>query len=153
MSINEKQYLHEMGITSWELIHPERLAGYQPPTIDLPSSCKLLLVSPICPTNETAILFEKILKSMKLTLEQAMHIEPERLAMLGEHQLEWVWFAGCESNSMENAKQLTSPLLQDIDGNNEQKTRTLAANLFLLVTFVKDRIPSSIVARYFDLIG
>ncbi|EGQ7674887.1 TPA: DNA polymerase III subunit psi [Vibrio parahaemolyticus] len=121
MSINEKQYLHEMGITSWELIHPERLAGYQPPTIDLPSSCKLLLVSPICPTNETAILFEKILKSMKLTLEQAMHIEPERLAMLGEHQLEWVWFAGCESNSMENAKQLTSPLLQDIDGNNEQK--------------------------------
>ncbi|MDW3155823.1 DNA polymerase III subunit psi, partial [Vibrio sp. 779(2023)] len=26
MSINEKQYLHEMGITSWELIHPERLA-------------------------------------------------------------------------------------------------------------------------------
>ncbi|MDW2373263.1 DNA polymerase III subunit psi, partial [Vibrio sp. 1078-1] len=42
-------------------------------------------------------------------------------AMLGEHQLEWVWFAGCESNSMENAKQLTSPLLQDIDGNNEQK--------------------------------
>lgn len=153
MSINEKQYLHEMGITSWELIHPERLAGYQPPTIDLPSSCKLLLVSPICPTNETAILFEKILKSMKLTLEQAMHIEPERLAMLGEHQLEWVWFAGCESNSMENAKQLTSLLLQDIDGNNEQKTRTLAANLFLLVTFVKDRIPSSIVARYFDLIG
>lgn len=153
MSINEKQYLHEMGITSWELIHPERLAGYQPPTIDLPSSCKLLLVSPICPTNETAILFEKILKSMKLTLEQAMHIEPERLAMLGEHQLEWVWFAGCESNSMENAKQLTSPLLQDIDGKNEQKTRTLAANLFLLVTFVKDRIPSSIMARYFDLIG
>lgn len=73
------------------------------------------------PTNETAILFEKILKSMKLTLEQAMHIEPERLAMLGEHQLEWVWFAGCESNSMENAKQLTSPLLQDIDGKNEQK--------------------------------
>lgn len=152
MSINEKQYLHEMGITSWELIHPERLAGYQPPTIDLPSSCKLLLVSPICPTNETAILFEKILKSMKLTLEQAMHIEPERLAMLGEHQLEWVWFAGCESNSMENAKQLTSPLLQDIDGKMN-KNAHFGSKFVLTVTFVKDRIPSSIMARYFDLIG
>ncbi len=141
-----------MGITSWELIHPERLAGYQPPTIDLPSSCKLLLVSPICPTNETVILFEKILKSMKLTLEQAMHIEPERLAMLGEHQLEWVWFAGCESNSMENAKQLTSLLLQDIDGNNEQNAH-FGSKFVLTRNVCKDRIPSSIVARYFDLIG
>lgn len=105
-----------MGVDS-----PRKVGRLSTATIDLPSSCKLLLVSPICPTNETAILFEKILKSMKLTLEQAMHIEPERLAMLGEHQLEWVWFAGCESNNMESAKQLTSPLLQDIDGNNEQK--------------------------------
>ncbi|MDW2405982.1 DNA polymerase III subunit psi, partial [Vibrio sp. 1262-1] len=27
MSINEKQYLHEMGISTWELSHPERLEG------------------------------------------------------------------------------------------------------------------------------
>ncbi len=25
MSINEKQYLREMGISTWELVHPERL--------------------------------------------------------------------------------------------------------------------------------
>ncbi len=121
MSINEKQYLHEMGISTWELIHPDRLAGYQSPMIELPSRCKLLLVSPSCPANESAILFEKILKSMKLTIDQAMHLEPERLPMLGAHQLEWLWFAGCQAQACENTKQLTSPLLEEIEGNNEQK--------------------------------
>ncbi len=110
-----------MGISTWELVHPDRLAGYQSPVMALPDSCKLLLVSPRCPTRESAILFEKILKSMKLTLEQAMHLEPERLALLGEHQLEWVWFAGCEAQAMENTRLLTSPLVEDIDGNNEHK--------------------------------
>ncbi|MGR5171068.1 DNA polymerase III subunit psi [Vibrio owensii] len=121
MSINEKQYLHEMGISTWELSHPERLEGYQSPLLDLQSSCKLLLVSPMCPENETALMFERVLKSIKLTLDDALHLEPERLSMLGEHQLEWVWFAGCEADTSINAKQLTSPLLQDIDGNNEQR--------------------------------
>ncbi len=121
MSINEKQYLDEMGISTWELIHPERLSGYQPALIELPTSCKLLLVSPVCPVNEPAILFEKILKSMNLTIDQAMHIEPERLTLLGEHQLEWMWFAGCEAKALEEIKQLTSPLLADIEGNNEHK--------------------------------
>lgn len=121
MSINEKQYLHEMGISTWELIHPDRLAGYHSPMIELPTTCKLLLVSPVCPVNESAFLFEKILKSMKLTLDQAIHIEPECLPRLGEHALEWLWFAGCEASSHENIKQLTSPLLEDIEGNNEQK--------------------------------
>ena len=121
MSIHEKQYLHEMGISTWELTHPERLEGYQLPSLDLQSSCKILLVSPICPENETALMFERVLKSIKLTLEQARHIEPERLSSLGEHELEWVWFSGCEADTSVNAKQLTSPLLKDIDGNNEQR--------------------------------
>ncbi len=121
MSINEKQYLHEMGISTWELVHPDRLAGYQSPMIELPSSCKLLLVSPVCPVNESATLFEKILKSMKLTVDQSMHLEPEHLTLLAEHQLEWIWFAGCEAKAVENIKQLTSPLLADIEGNNEHK--------------------------------
>ncbi|PFG55436.1 DNA polymerase III psi subunit [Vibrio sp. ES.051] len=121
MSINEKQYLHEMGISTWELVHPDRLIGYQAPNVDLPSSCKLLLVSPVCPENETVILFEKILKSMKLTLDQAMHLEPERLSLLDKHELEWVWFAGCEATTLLNTKRLTSPLLKEIDGNNQQK--------------------------------
>ncbi len=121
MSINEKQYLDEMGISTWDLVHPERLAGYQSPMIEVPEYCKLLLVSPVCPVNESAILFENILKSMKLTIDQAIHIEPERLPLLDVHQLEWVWFAGCESKVVENIKHLTSPLLEDIDGNNEHK--------------------------------
>ncbi|MDG2733340.1 DNA polymerase III subunit psi, partial [Vibrio parahaemolyticus] len=33
----------------------------------------------------------------------------------------WVWFAGCEADQSIKAKHLTSPLLQDIDGNNEQR--------------------------------
>ncbi|HHF2912422.1 TPA: DNA polymerase III subunit psi [Vibrio diabolicus] len=121
MSINEKQYLHEMGISTWELVHPDRLAGYQSPKIDLQSSCKLLLISPVCPENETAVLFENILKSMKLTLDQALHIEPERFPLLGQHELEWVWFAGCEAEVLPDTKQLASPLLQGVDGNTQQK--------------------------------
>ncbi len=121
MSSNEKAYLHEMGFSTWELIHPERLSGYQSTMIELPSTCKLLLISPSCPDNALVVLFENILKSMKLTLDQAMHLEPERLSLLGEHQLEWVWFAGCAASEMGNIKQLTSPLLKDIDGNNQQK--------------------------------
>jgi len=121
MSINEKQYLHEMGISSWELVHPDRLAGYPLPKINLQRSCKLLLISPVCPEKETAALFENILKSIKLTLDQALHIEPERFPLLGWHELEWVWFAGCEANILPGTKQLISPLLQDIDGNSQQK--------------------------------
>ncbi|BCN24948.1 DNA polymerase III subunit psi [Vibrio alfacsensis] len=121
MSINEKQYLNEMGISTWELIHPDRLENYQVPMLRLQSSCKLLLVSPMCPENETALMFERVLKSIKLSLDDALHLEPERLSSLGEHDLEWVWFAGCEADMSINAKQLTSPLLKDIDGNNEQR--------------------------------
>ena len=121
MSINEKAYLSEIGISTWELIHPEKLSGYQAESIDLPDTCKLLLISPSCPEGQLVVLFENILKSMKLSLEQAMHIEPQRLPLLGEHQLEWIWFAGCEAMQCGNAKQLISPLLQNIDGNNQQK--------------------------------
>ncbi|MDF2154454.1 DNA polymerase III subunit psi [Vibrio sp. CAU 1672] len=121
MSSRENQYLHEMGISLWELCHPERLTGYQAPQLELPLDCKLLLVSPVCPENQTALLFERVLKSIHLPLERARHIEPERLFQLGEHQLEWVWFAGCQASTEVQAKILTSPLLADIDGNNEQR--------------------------------
>ncbi len=100
---------------------PRKIGSYQSPLLDLQSSCKLLLVSPMCPENETALMFERVLKSIKLSLDDALYLEPSRVSSLGEHELEWVWFAGCEVDASVNAKQLTSPLLKDIDGNNEQR--------------------------------
>ncbi|MCW8336705.1 DNA polymerase III subunit psi [Vibrio paucivorans] len=114
-------YLEEMGISQWTLVHPERLSGYQLDKAPLEESCKLLLVSPVCPEAELAEMFERVLKSIKLDLTQAQHVTPENLAVIGEHQLEWIWFAGCERVDGVTDKVLTSPLLSDIDGNNEQR--------------------------------
>ena len=121
MPQHEIEYLQEMGIQCYELIHPERLQGYQAPCIALQESCQLLLISPQYPKNETKILFESVLKSINLGLDQALHIFPHQVEQLADPQLEWVWFAGCEINSAVKGKVLSSPLLSDIDGNNEQR--------------------------------
>ncbi|MCG9650226.1 DNA polymerase III subunit psi [Vibrio brasiliensis] len=121
MPQHEIEYLQEMGIQCYELSHPERLQGYQAPCIALQASCQLLLVSPQYPKNETAIMFEKVLKSINLGLEQAQHIYPQQVSQLAEHQLEWIWFAGCDAQPELEGKVLSSPLLSDIDGNNEQR--------------------------------
>lgn len=117
----QQQYLQEMGIECYQLAHPERLLGYQLPPLHLPENCKLLLVSPQLPKGKTAEMFERVLKSIKLPLEQALHIYPEQLSQIEPHALEWVWYAGCEQTRDLNAKALTSPLLTQIDGNNEQR--------------------------------
>ncbi len=117
----QQQYLQEMGIECYQLAHPERLLGYQLPPLHLPENCKLLLVSPQLPQGRTAEMFERVLKSIKLPLEQALHIYPEQLSQIEPHALEWVWYAGCEQTRDLNAKALTSPLLTQIDGNNEQR--------------------------------
>lgn len=121
MSPHEMQYLQEMGIQSYELAHPERLQGYQAPQLVLQETCQLLLVSPQFPQKETALLFERVLKSINLSLEQALHVYPEQLHQLSEHQLEWIWFAGCEAQEKLNAKVLTSPELGQINGNQAQR--------------------------------
>ena len=128
MFINQKYYLQEMGISTWELIHPEKILGYQASRLDLPRSCKLLLVSPICPEGQTALMFERVLKSIKLCLDDALHLEPQQLSQLGTHDLDWIWFAGDEASDNDyeainnsKVKRLHSPLLQDIDGNTEQR--------------------------------
>ena len=128
MSIKQNHYLQEMGISTWELIHPEKILGYQAPPLNLPCSCKLLLVSPKCPEGQTALMLERVLKSIKLSLDDALHLEPQQLSQLGTHDLEWIWLAGCEASdndyeAIKNSeiKQLHSPLLQDIDGNTEQR--------------------------------
>lgn len=121
MPQHELEYLQEMGIQCYELTHPERLQGYQAPRIVLQESCQLVLISPQYPKNETAILFERVLKSINLNLEQAQHIFPHQVSQLPDHPLEWAWFAGCEVQPDVQGKVLSSPLLSDIDGNNDQR--------------------------------
>lgn len=111
------QYLQEMGIPVWTLAHAGRLAGYQPAPVDLPASCRLLLVAPTKPAGNDALLFERVLHSIHLNLQDALHVEPNVFPLLGQHQLEWVWFSGCEKQAADNIKTLTSPLLSAIDGN------------------------------------
>ena len=121
MPQHENQYLQEMGIQCYELAHPERLQGYQATKLTLPESCQLLLVSPQLLTQETALLFERVLKSINIPLEQARHIFPQQVNSLAENQLKWVWFAGCDAQEDVTAKVLTSPALSQIDGNNAQR--------------------------------
>ncbi len=119
----DSHYLKEMDIQSWELLHPDRLAGYQSETIAIPDSCALLLISPQKPEGEIVTMFEKIVKSMQLELHQVLHLFPEQFEQLEAQQLKWIWFAGCskpESVPTE-IKVLTSPQLRDIQGNNLER--------------------------------
>ncbi len=121
MQTDQVAYLTQMGVDSYQLIHPERLAGYQLPPLALPASCKLLLVSPILPSGELALLFERVLKSINLSLDQTRHLYPEQLNQLAAQSIEWVWFAGCERSDVLTEKVLFTPLLSEIDGNNQQR--------------------------------
>ncbi|RJX70460.1 DNA polymerase III subunit psi [Vibrio sinensis] len=121
MPHNQISYLQEMGIQCYQLLHPERLTGIEQTTLTLPTQCKLLLIADDIPMGESAILLERVLKSIQLTLDQALHITPEQLPLLGEHQLEWIWFAGCVEQMVSVKKKLTSPALIEIGGNNDYR--------------------------------
>lgn len=121
MQSQSLQFLHEMGIDYYQLQHPQRLAGYQAPSLKLEPGCRLLLVAPQCPSGAEAKLFERVLGSIKVNLSDARHILPAQLSSLTRHQLEWVWFAGCDADTEFNAKVLTSPALELIDGNQQHR--------------------------------
>lgn len=120
-SDRQQALLHEMGIDLWQMAHPQRLQGYVSPAIKLEPSVKLLLVSPESPQGELAVFMKKVVGAMKIDLAECRHILPQQLSQLAEHQLEWVWFAGCAASSLDSVKCLTSPVLSDIDGNNQQR--------------------------------
>ncbi|EGA70114.1 DNA polymerase III subunit psi [Vibrio sinaloensis DSM 21326] len=121
MSHRELHYLDEMGIQCYELIHPQRLDNAPNEQLMLPESCHMLLVSPECPQGKLALLFERVLKTVKLDLSQALHIYPEQYAQLAKPHSGWIWFAGCEAKESEQGSVLVSPMLNQIDGNNEQR--------------------------------
>ncbi|WP_428771274.1 DNA polymerase III subunit psi [Vibrio sp.] len=117
----DAQYLQQMGIANWTLVHPERLTGYQAVPQPLPAECQLLLVAPSCPVDAEAVLFENVLKSIGLNLSQARHTTPEALAQYCCDALRWVWFAGCDRQPCQATQQLETPPLKMIDGNPNQK--------------------------------
>ncbi len=121
MSTRELTYIHEMGIQAYELTHPERLQGYSAEGIRLPDDCKMLLVSPQKPVGATATLFENILKTINLTLNQTRYLAPEHLVLLSTTKIDWIWFAGSEAQMDLGRKMLQSPNLSEIDGNQQLK--------------------------------
>ena len=113
--------LHQLGITEWQLIHPERLQGYQVPHYDLEDDICLLFVAESRPTGKDAAIFEKVLASFNVTLEQSRFATPDSLSLLGNHNLTWVWFSGCEVIDGIAPQVLTSPTLSELDANVEHK--------------------------------
>ena len=119
--IDQQQYLQAMGIQNWELIHQQRLAGYQPQFISLDPQCRLLLVTPVFPSPQDIHWLEKVLKSFDVTLAQANHVAPEHLAQLDLSTLAWIWYAGCEVSIRAQANLLQTPLLSAIKNDTHYR--------------------------------
>lgn len=125
--MQRQAYLQEMGIQEWQLVYPERLENHQAEVFELPSECMLLLVSSEKPQGHLAEMFVRVLKSMKLSLNQARFVTPEQLSQLGQQQLTWIWLAGCDESMLTSyaplreLNVLRTSLLSEIDGDNQRK--------------------------------
>ncbi|KXF79691.1 DNA polymerase III subunit psi [Enterovibrio coralii] len=119
--MNDLQRLKEMGITVWDVRRADLFPTQTAQTIDLPSTCKLLLVCDSQPEEQDAWLFGKILSSMKLAPEEALRLPPEALSSLAEHALTWCWFAGCDGEVPQGVKKLTSPSLSLLQNDQNAK--------------------------------
>lgn len=118
---SSSHYLSAMGIQQWDLIHPERLSGFQVTAQRLDPDCRLLLVANQPPQDAEIVLLERILSSFKLELAMVRYIQPSQLKQLAYQDLEWIWFAGCEPMVHQAQKQLHSPRLSEIAGNTQYR--------------------------------
>ncbi|EEZ01192.1 DNA polymerase III psi subunit [Vibrio sp. RC586] len=119
--LSSSHYLSAMGIQQWELIHPERLAGFESAKQSLAQDCRLLLVASEPPQGSEILFLERILKSFQLELAMVRYITPSQLNNLAYNGLEWIWFAGCDPQSHHAQKQLHSPRLAEIDGHTQYR--------------------------------
>ncbi|USH01954.1 DNA polymerase III subunit psi [Grimontia kaedaensis] len=119
--MNDLQRLKEMGITVWDVRRPECYPDVSPQPVSLPDDCKLLLVCESKPTEQEALLFSKVLASMKLSVKQALHLPPQAVNLLDKHQLEWCWFAGTQQMDIDGVKMLTSPSLAVLENDQFAK--------------------------------
>ncbi|KKD01810.1 DNA polymerase III subunit psi [Photobacterium halotolerans] len=121
MQQRDMQLLQEMGLTHWQIRKPECFPAWAQSVIDLPDSCQLLLVTPDEMDEHDAWLFGNILRSMKLSPEQALTLPPHALSELGEHHLTWCWFAGCQGVEPSDCQILHSASLRQMHDHPASK--------------------------------
>ncbi|OAN14199.1 DNA polymerase III subunit psi [Photobacterium jeanii] len=121
MKQRDIQVLQEMGLTYWQIRKPACFPALEVPVINLPDDCQLLFVTPDPLNEHDAWLFGRILKSMKLTSEQALMLPPSAVDQLGQHQLVWCWFAGCEVAAPAGVQVLNSDALATMHTNPTAK--------------------------------
>lgn len=118
--LSSSHYLSAMDIQQWELIHPERLAGFQPRTQTLDHDCRLLLVANQPPQGAEILLLERILKAFSLSCRwfaTSHRFSSVNLPILDSSGSG----CGCDPLSHQAQKQLHSPRLSDIDGNTQYR--------------------------------
>ncbi|MGF1764801.1 DNA polymerase III subunit psi [Aliivibrio kagoshimensis] len=115
------QYLHEMGISAWQIREPTLFPDYHANLISLPESCKLLLIAEKNPQQHEAWLFAKVLASMKLTPEQAVFLPVAALELLSEHQLTWCWFSGVQVTPLTGVRTLSSISLSEMRESSDSR--------------------------------
>ncbi|OZS45873.1 DNA polymerase III subunit psi [Photobacterium sanguinicancri] len=121
MKQRDIQVLQEMGLTYWQVRKPECFPALEVPVINFPDDCKLLFITEETLTEHDAWLFGRILKSMKLTPEQALMLPPSALEQLGQHQLVWCWIAGCTVTAPVGVQALLSAALSTMHTNPAAK--------------------------------
>jgi DNA polymerase-3 subunit psi len=121
MKQRDIQVLQEMGLTYWQVRKPEFFPNMQVPVIDLPESCKLLFITDDELNEHDAVLFGRILCSMKLKPEQALSLPLEAVEQVAEHHLKWCWFAGCQGAHPVGCQVLNSSSLQAMHSNPSSK--------------------------------
>lgn len=125
MLSKQDSYLHEMGIPLYDVRDIERFKGYSPDSIQVPETCKLVFVSSIYPVGDDAKLFEKVLSSMSLSLEEALHIYPQYISLVSNQNQnqnqDWVWFSGSPVDARMQGRVLHSPELSSVKGNAKNR--------------------------------
>ncbi|MDO6704737.1 DNA polymerase III subunit psi [Photobacterium sp. 1_MG-2023] len=112
MQQRDIQILQEMGLSAWQIRKPDCFPSLTQSVIDLPAQCRLLFVTAETLDEHDAWLFGNILRSMKLTPEQALSLPPHALSELGKHHLIWCWFAGCDGVAPSDCRVLHSESLR-----------------------------------------
>ncbi len=121
MQPREIALLQQMGLGYWQIRHPDLFPNYQPETITLPESCRLLLVFNGQWQTEDVALLKRILQSFALTLEDTLCLPTTSLDRLGEHHLAWCWFVDCQGSAPVGVNILRSTSLQKLQQHPELK--------------------------------
>ncbi len=116
-------YLHAMGIQEWQLIHPQRLAGYTASKEALDQQIRLLLVSEAPPLAAQLPWLERVLNSFHLSLEQAAYVSPSQLGQVMANDVEWIWVVDSEHRLElgSNSKVLRTANLTEVENSLEHR--------------------------------